>query len=69
MLVLATFDLDEYVYDALHAGATAGGAHGPRDRHAATGVMVVLALPVFGMRLSKGDPRMLPESAASQRWK
>lgn len=28
--------------------------------------MVVLALPVFGMRLSEGDPRMLPESTATR---
>jgi RND superfamily putative drug exporter len=33
---------------------------------AATGVMVVFALPVFGMRLSEGDPRMLPESTATR---
>ncbi|MFI0350754.1 MMPL family transporter [Actinomadura sp. 9N407] len=32
----------------------------------AAGAMVTLALPVFGMRISEGDPRMLPESSTTR---
>jgi RND superfamily putative drug exporter len=33
---------------------------------ATAGVMVTLALPVLGLHISQGDPRMLPESTASR---